>query len=94
MQRRLRQLKSEEASASDREPAKKPAASADGTLASLGDGEIEAIVRSAYLRTLTRLPEPGEIERARSYFAEVPPREATRDLMWALLNTKEFQLNH
>ena len=36
----------------------------------------------------------GEVERARAYFADVPAREAARDLMWALLNTKEFQLNH
>jgi len=73
---------------------KPDAASGEDTSAQLGDAEIEAIVRSAYIRTLTRLPEQAEVERARAYFAEVSPREATRDLMWALLNTKEFQLNH
>jgi hypothetical protein len=91
MRRRLAEMQASDSdgAAGDEEPAL-PAMSGE----SLDDAEIDALVRSAYLRTLTRLPEPQEIERARDYFAEVAPREAARDLMWALLNTKEFQLNH
>lgn len=54
----------------------------------------ESLIRAAYLRTLTREPEEDELNRARSAFASSSPREAIRDLMWALLNTKEFVLNH
>jgi hypothetical protein len=56
---------------------------------------IAAIVRTAYLRTLSRPPTPSEAARAQTYFAEAPSfREALSDLLWALLNTKEFSLNH
>jgi hypothetical protein len=35
------------------------------------------------------------VGRAASYLAEVRDlRTATRDLLWALLNTKEFVVNH
>jgi len=54
-----------------------------------------AIVHAAYLRTLSRPPTPAEAARAQAYFAETPSfREALSDLLWALLNTKEFSLNH
>lgn len=60
------------------------------------DGEtVAAIVRAAYLRTLSRPPLEAEAERAAAHFAEPGTvREATRDLLWALLNTKEFLVNH
>lgn len=57
--------------------------------------DVAAIVRTAYLRTLSRPPTPSEAERAQTYFAEAASfREALNDLLWALLNTKEFALNH
>jgi len=57
--------------------------------------EIARIVRQAYLRTLSRPPTEAEASRAASYFGETAGvREATRDLLWALLNTKEFLVNH
>jgi hypothetical protein len=57
--------------------------------------DIAAIVRTAYLRTLSRPPTPSEAARAQTYFAETSSfREALNDLLWALLNTKEFALNH
>jgi hypothetical protein len=53
------------------------------------------LVEQAYLRTLTRPPTTEEIQRAASYLAEVRDlRTATRDLLWALINTKEFVVNH
>lgn len=84
MEKQLAKLRADEAKA----------AAAAGKTSTMDDAAIEALVRSAYLRTLTRLPEPAEVERAREYFADVEPPLAARDLMWALLNTKEFQLNH
>lgn len=68
----------------------KQAEAAEPTAADLAD-----IVRAAYLRTLSRPPEPTEAARAATYFAEAASvREAARDLLWALLNTKEFLVNH
>ena len=89
MQERLKSLEAGEA-VPTASPEKKDVAVEEA----LDDEAIADLVRSAYLRTLTRLPETAEVERAREYFADVPAREAARDLMWALLNTKEFQLNH
>ena len=55
----------------------------------------EAIVREAYLRTLTRKPNEAEAEAARQYLAGSPDgAKGLRDLLWALLNTKEFITNH
>jgi hypothetical protein len=63
--------------------------------ADLTDDDVAAIVREAYLRTLSRPPHATEAVRAAAHFATAGTvREATRDLMWALLNTKEFLVNH
>jgi hypothetical protein len=57
--------------------------------------EVAAIVKQAYLRTLSRPPTTAEQDRAAGYFREAGDlRIATRDLLWALLNTKEFVVNH
>jgi hypothetical protein len=56
---------------------------------------IDVIIRRAYLRTVGRPPEAEELTASKKYFAESGDiGVATRDLMWALLNTKEFSLNH
>ncbi len=55
----------------------------------------QAIVREAYLRTLGRSPEPAEAEAAEGHLAEASDSaKGLRDLLWALLNTKEFITNH
>jgi hypothetical protein len=87
MQRRLDQLQTAET-----KPAAEEKEVVEGDV--LDDAAISDLVRSAYLRTLTRVPEEDEMERARAYFTDVSSQEAARDLLWALLNTKEFQLNH
>lgn len=54
-----------------------------------------AVVRQAYLRVLGRLPDKGEIQEAESYLRDAKRvQEGVRDLLWALLNTKEFITNH
>ena len=57
--------------------------------------EAEAAVREAYLRTLGRRPTDAELARARDHVrAAGDPAKGLRDLLWALLNTKEFVTNH
>lgn len=57
--------------------------------------DVEDIVRSAYLRTLSRPPRPDELEKARLYINESDDTvDGLRDLLWALVNTKEFIVNH
>ena len=54
-----------------------------------------AIINEAYLRTLGRKPEPTEAQAAADHLAGSPDaRRGLRDLLWALLNTKEFATNH
>ncbi len=54
----------------------------------------ESLIRSAWLRTVSRPPTSGEVETAQTYLASVgSTTDGMRDLVWALLNTKEFVLN-
>jgi hypothetical protein len=57
--------------------------------------DVEHYVRQAYLRTLSRDPDPDELARARSFLDAAPSLPAgLGDLLWALVNTKEFIVNH
>jgi general stress protein YciG len=57
--------------------------------------DIDALVREAFLRTLSRPPTAAEAQRAAAHFAAVgDPIEALQELLWALLNTREFVTNH
>lgn len=48
-----------------------------------------------YLLTLSRSPDQGERDRARSYLESAKTRaEGFEDLMWSLLNRREFLVNH
>ena len=52
-------------------------------------------IRLAWLRTVGRPPTATEVSRAERYLAtsrSIP--DGLRDLLWALINTKEFVLNH
>jgi hypothetical protein len=49
-------------------------------------------LRMVYLRTLARKPSDRELEKCRSYIHTVGKRaEAFEDILWALLNSTEFQ---
>jgi len=53
--------------------------------------KIDALIREAYLRTLSRPPQESELAIAREHVsAAADPLSGLRDLLWALLNTKEF----
>jgi len=57
--------------------------------------ERRQLVREAYLRSVGREPTTDDVARAERHFAAAPtPAEALHDLLWALLNSKEFLLNH
>ena len=54
----------------------------------------DALIREAYLRTLGRLPTPEQFVIAKTHFASAErPVDGLRDLLWALLNSKEFVVN-
>ncbi|MBR9801729.1 hypothetical protein GYB59_08540 [bacterium] len=59
------------------------------------DIKLQPVIEEAYLRTVGRFPN----EQERSVAVETiesaeNPIDGLRDLMWALLNTKEFIVNH
>ncbi len=57
--------------------------------------DLPAIVEELYLVTLSRPPQPDEVQRAQTWIQRAPtPREGTQDLLWALLNSREFLFNH
>jgi hypothetical protein len=61
----------------------------------LSSTDLDGLVHEAYLRTLSREPQPTELARARGAITEAEsPKAGLRDLLWALINTKEFILNH
>jgi hypothetical protein len=57
--------------------------------------KVSDYVVDAYLRTLCRYPNENELERSLAYVDEAKdPVEGLGDVLWALLNTKEFIVNH
>jgi Protein of unknown function (DUF1553) len=56
--------------------------------------DADGLIRQAYLRALSRLPDDRELGVARKYLADAKdPAAGLRDLLWALINTKEFVVN-
>ena len=52
-------------------------------------------VREAYLRTVSRLPTDSEMDRCRQHLhAAGNAASGMRDVLWALVNTNEFIVNH
>ncbi|MGE0605748.1 MAG: DUF1549 domain-containing protein [Pirellulales bacterium] len=57
--------------------------------------DTDALIRHCYLRTVSRQPTDAEIDRVTQYMADPANQQtALRDVLWALINTKEFILNH
>ena len=57
--------------------------------------EVDKLINMTFLRTVSRLPSAHELEMARADIGASPDKiGAVRDLLWALLNTKEFLVNH
>jgi hypothetical protein len=56
---------------------------------------LEERMRRLYLLAFAREPDGDELQIARDYVqSKESPREAFEDIVWALLNTKEFLFNH
>jgi hypothetical protein len=56
---------------------------------------LPAAVRELYLATLSRPPGAAEAQTALAMLKAAPtPREGVQDLLWALLNSREFFFNH
>jgi Protein of unknown function (DUF1549)/Protein of unknown function (DUF1553) len=57
--------------------------------------ETELIVKEAFLRTINRPPTNIELHRVSSHIHELgDPVDGVRELLWGLLNTREFITNH
>lgn len=55
----------------------------------------EKAIEELYLATFARLPTPEEKTKALEYIGkQKEPRRGLEDLVWALLNTREFMFNH
>lgn len=88
----LKRLKQQHARLANQLKGKKEV-SEDG-LVVLAQADREQIIRQAYLRTLNRLPKEEELQRASQHLETTAGIEGVRDLLWTLLNTKEFIINH
>jgi len=70
--------------------------SASGTAQTADDVEkIPEIIRRTYLRTVSREPSADELDRTVAYVKSSENQlDGIRDVLWALINTKEFIVNH
>ena len=65
-----------------------------GALKELPEGS-EALITETFLRTLSRYPTHKEMELARADLSKAKDiAEGVQELLLALLNTKEFMVNH
>lgn len=56
---------------------------------------LKDLVEELYLGSLSRLPSSDELNTATKYLdGESDKRPAAEDLLWTLLNSKEFMFNH
>ena len=70
-----------------------------GRITEVGDSnnknDVTELIKEAWLRSVNRLPSQTEISRAKEHLANAASTEdGLTDLLWALMNTKEFILNH
>jgi hypothetical protein len=69
----------------------------DGRVAKLLQGKtpVPELVEELYLAALGRRPRADEAARAARWVQEAPtPKEGAADLLWVLLNSREFLFNH
>ena len=64
-------------------------------IAALASDEMSNLIEEAYLRTLSRKPSSMEAQRSQQAIAQAEsPMHGFSDLLWVLINSKEFILNH
>ena len=55
----------------------------------------DEIIQEIYLRTVSRFPTADEVKRAKEDLAAAKdPVDGVRDILWAMLNAREFLVNH
>jgi hypothetical protein len=59
-----------------------------------GKSPMERRIEELYLITLSRRPRPEETRRLIDYAATGESKQTLRDVLWSLLNSTEFVLNH
>jgi hypothetical protein len=60
-----------------------------------GEKATEVLIKEAFLRTLSRPPTAAEMKRSKLHLEQTGNRaEWLHELLWALLNTREFVTNH
>ena len=63
-------------------------------IAALASDEMSNLIEEAYLRTLSRKPSSMEAQRSQQAIAQAEsPMHGFSDLLWVLINSKEFILN-
>ncbi len=76
------------------EKATSPARSATLAAASASNRPMARRVEELYLVVLSRKPRPQETRRLLDHAANRESKQALRDILWSLLNSTEFVLNH
>lgn len=60
-----------------------------------GSIDVDKLITEAFLRTVSRPPTDQERTQAKSDIAAArTPVDGLRDLLWAMVNTREFKVNH
>lgn len=97
-EKRMAILKDRLANLKDTPAAEEPAVPAEPVAVAknvLPESDWDALIREAYLRTVSRPPSSEELQRSKQHIKESEqPSTGMRDVVWALLNTKEFIVNH
>ncbi len=56
---------------------------------------LPGVIEELFLATVCRMPRPEELQSALEFIGKAPnPQAGAEDLLWALLNTREFLFNH
>jgi hypothetical protein len=69
----------------------------EGRIATLLKSQLspKEVIEEIFLSTLCRFPDAREIQLSLTYIEQSPtPKEGYEDLMWAILNSREFIFNH
>ena len=97
MKNRLKQMRQQIARASRNgdQQAKPAQVESDNKGTAAESVDVKKLVERAYLRTVSRYPDDSEMTRSLEFVAAADdPVKGLSGLLWALVNTKEFIVNH
>ncbi|MEK0447226.1 MAG: hypothetical protein RLZZ399_2547 [Verrucomicrobiota bacterium] len=68
---------------------------ASAAAAAVAPERVDGLIREMYFRTVSRPPTPEEVGKARAdVLAHPSVVQGAREVLWALMNTREFLVNH